>query len=325
MAAPAGARRWRGWAAAPGCRTRRPRAGGGPGSPRRRASRRGGAPGRAGRRARGTSRASSVGARRRPLRPRRPRAPGPPAAIAPWRTWSARRRCAGEVAQPVAVGREHEMVGAGPAQRGGDLLAVGRRGGLEALADLRRLVFTTSWRPVSGSTIHTSPTGGSSSSRGSRTSTASTPWRARSERSGASQSRGPRKSETTTTSPRARASRGDRVRRRRRATWRRCRRRPARRAARPAGRAGPSRPWRGRSTRGSGPPNATTPSRFPRRVATWPMARLTPSATSALRRSAVPKLIDGETSSISHAVIARSPTWTRTCGSRIRAVTFQSM
>jgi hypothetical protein len=87
----------------------------------------------------------------------------------------------------------------------------------------------------------------------------------------------------------------------------------------------PSRPWRGRSTRGSGPPNATTPSRFPRRVDTCPIARLTPSATSALRRSAVPKVIDAETSSISHAVIARSPTWTRTCGSRIRAVTFQSM
>ena len=52
---------------------------------------------------------------------------------------------------------------------------------------------------------------------------------------------------------------------------------------------------------------------------------LTPSATSALRRSAVPKLIEGEMSSISHAVIARSPTCTRTCGSCIRAVTFQSM
>ena len=55
------------------------------------------------------------------------------------------------------------------------------------------------------------------------------------------------------------------------------------------------------------------------------MARQTPSATSALRRSAVPKLMEAETSSTSHAVIARSPTWTRTCGSRKRAVTFQSM
>ena len=87
----------------------------------------------------------------------------------------------------------------------------------------------------------------------------------------------------------------------------------------------PTRPWRGGSTRAASPPNATTPSRLPRRVATWPIARPTPSATSALRRSAVPKLIDGDTSSISQVVIARSPTCTRTCGSRIRAVTFQSM
>ena len=61
------------------------------------------------------------------------------------------------------------------------------------------------------------------------------------------------------------------------------------RAARRAGRAGRARPWRGRSTRGSPPPKATTPRRLPRRVATWPMASATPSATSALRRSAVPK------------------------------------
>jgi hypothetical protein len=37
------------------------------------------------------------------------------------------------------------------------------------------------------------------------------------------------------------------------------------------------------------------------------------------------EVIEAETSSSSHAVIARSPTCTRTCGSRIRAVTFQSM
>ena len=54
-------------------------------------------------------------------------------------------------------------------------------------------------------------------------------------------------------------------------------------------------------------------------------ARATPSATSALRRSAVPKVIDGETSRSSHAVSARSGTWTRTCGMVVRAVTFQSI
>ena len=151
-----------------------------------------------------------------------------------------------------------------------------------------------------------------------------TPWRARRRRSGASQSRAPRKSDTITTSPRARASPAIEVAAS-----------PSDVAPAPSG-AGPlrssasrpsrpARPWRGRSTRGSAPPNATTPSRFPRRVDTWPMASETPSATSALRRSAVPNCIEDEMSSISHAVMARSPTCTRTCGSRIRAVTFQSM
>ena len=87
----------------------------------------------------------------------------------------------------------------------------------------------------------------------------------------------------------------------------------------------PSRPWRGRRIRGSPPPSATTPKRLPRRVQTWPMASATPSATSVLRRSAVPNVIDADTSSSSQAVIARSPTWTRTCVSCMRAVTFQSM
>ncbi len=40
----------------------------------------------------------------------------------------------GEIAQPVAVGREHEVVGADAAERRGDLLPLGRRGGGEALA-----------------------------------------------------------------------------------------------------------------------------------------------------------------------------------------------
>ena len=68
-----------------------------------------------------------------------------------------------------------------------------------------------------------------------------------------------------------------------------------------------------------------SPSRLPRCVARWPTASATPSATSALRRSAVPNVIDGETSSSSQVVSARSGTWTRTCGTVVRAVTFQSM
>ena len=42
-------------------------------------------------------------------------------------------------------------------------------------------------------------------------------------------------------------------------------------------------------------------------------------------RSAVPKPIEAESSNISHVVSARSATCTRTCGSRMRAVTFQSI
>jgi len=41
-------------------------------------------------------------------------------------------------------------------------------------------------------------------------------------------------------------------------------------------------------------PNVSTPSLLPRRVATWPTAIATPSATSAFRRSRVPNCIDGD-------------------------------
>ena len=86
---------------------------------------------------------------------------------------------------------------------------------------------------------------------------------------------------------------------------------PAPRAAAPSR---PVRPAAGGTRRSRDPPNVTIPRRLPRWVARWPIATATPSATSALRRSAVPKVIDGETSSRSHAVRARSGTWTRTCG-----------
>ncbi len=51
----------------------------------------------------------------------------------------------------------------------------------------------------------------------------------------------------------------------------------------------------------------------------------TPSATSALRRVAVPNAIDGDRSSTIHVTSTRSARWTRTCGSVVRAVTFQSI
>ena len=82
----------------------------------------------------------------------------------------------------------------------------------------------------------------------------------------------------------------------------------------------PIRPCRGGSARGSWSPNVTTPSRLPRRVATCPSAIAAPSATSDLRRSAVPKPIDGDVSSTSQLTSTRSARWTRTCGSAVRAV-----
>ena len=72
-------------------------------------------------------------------------------------------------------------------------------------------------------------------------------------------------------------------------------------------------------------PNVITPSRLPWRVARCPTASAAPSATSALRRSAVPKPIEADTSSSSHVVSVRSATWTRTCGSPVRAVAAQSI
>jgi hypothetical protein len=44
-----------------------------------------------------------------------------------------------------------------------------------------------------------------------------------------------------------------------------------------------------------------------------------------LRRSAVPNCIDGEVSSTSQVERARSAIWTLVWGSRVRAVTFQSI
>ena len=92
----------------------------------------------------------------------------------------------------------------------GELPASPSRSSAAAVAkrSRRRLlrVFTRISPPVSGSTSQSSPTFGSSCSRGSRISTASTSWRPASSSSGRRQSRGPRKSETTTTSERWRAS-----------------------------------------------------------------------------------------------------------------------
>ena len=101
----------------------------------------------------------------------------------------------------------------------------------------RLRVSTRTWRPVSGSTSHRSPTSGSSCSRGSRISTASTSCRLISCSSGFRQSSGPRKSDAITTTPRCRAI-ARRGRWRPPATSPRVASAPARAATPRAGRAG---------------------------------------------------------------------------------------
>ncbi len=127
----------------------------------------------------------------------------------------------------------------------------------------------------------------------------------------------------------SRAGRGSRRRSRRATAARRARRAaPAPRRAsrcRPARLAGPRASAGGRGgpaeavrQRGSSGPNAISPSRLPRRVAACPTASATPSATSALRRSAVPNAIDADESKTSHVTSTRSAsstrTWVRRCG-----------
>ena len=99
---------------------------------------------------------------------------------------------------------------------------------------------------------------------------------------------------------------------------------PARRARAAARRARPG-PAAAAAAPPAPPPKPTSPTRLPRELAACPSASVTPSATSALRRSAVPKAIDGVRSSTTQVTSTRSARWTRTCGSRVRAVTFQSI
>ena len=171
------------------------------------------------------------------------------------------------------------------------------------------LVSTRSWRPVSGSTSRSSPTSASSCSRGSRISIASVGWRPATRRSAALPVE--RAAEVGDDDD-ERALHGEPVERAR-APRRGRPRPPGRRAAPPSVSSRPRRPWRGRRQRGSPAPKATTPSRLPRRVAAWPTASATPSATSALRRSAVPNAIEAEASKTSQVTSTRSASSTRTC------------
>ena len=160
--------------------------------------------------------------------------------------------------QPVAAGREDEVRDAERAQLAGELLALGRGLRAEPLPQLAAAGVDAQLPPVSGSTSQSSPTSGSSCSRGSRISTAITSWRAASRSSGVRQSRGPRKSETTTTTERRRASRPSRRERGPRATSARPARDRARAAARASSGSSPRPPCRGGEAAGCRSPNVAT-------------------------------------------------------------------
>ena len=93
----------------------------------------------------------------------------------------------------------HEASVRATASRSAAAAAANRSRSLESFVSTRRR------RPLSASISHSSPTGDSSCSRGSRTSTARRSWRAASPSSGRCQSSGPRKSEMTVTSESRRA------------------------------------------------------------------------------------------------------------------------
>ena len=175
-----------------------------------------------------------------------------------------------------------------------------------------------------GRRSRSSPTSGSSCSRGSRISTATTSWRAASRSSGCRQSSGPRKSETATTSERRRTSRAARSQARR-TTWARPARRPARCGARGAARAGRAGPAgraderrvvaERRDARGgcrAGSPRADCERDAFGDVPLAPVGR-----PERHRRRRVEHRATCATD--------RSATCARTCGSPVRAVTFQSI
>ena len=122
-------------------------------------------------------------------------------------------QAAPEREQPVVFGRQRDVVDPQPAQLAGDRLAPLALELGEPLAHAPPArCRPRSVSPVSGSTSARCPTAGSSASRGSAISTASTACRTRSEPSGRSQPCCSRKSEITTTRPGWRASRPTRRR-----------------------------------------------------------------------------------------------------------------
>ena len=165
----------------------------------------------------------------------------------------------------------------------------------KAVRSRRSPVSTRSVRPVSGSISVSSPTSTRVSSRGSVISSARTAWRPAIRSVLGTPVRGA--AEVGDDDDDARASCGWRRRSRgARAASRSDRRprRPVRRRARGAGRASRRRPPAGGVTTSRlARPKVMTPSRSPRRATKRPTTSAAPSATSALRRSAVPNCIDG--------------------------------
>ena len=187
---------------------------------------------------------------------------------------AARPRCGAGARRRSAASRRRWTARRGRRRCGAARARTSSRSAAAACCEARRgprlrRVSTWTWRPVSGSTSQRSPAGTSCCSRGSTISTAITPWRARRACSGVSQSRSPRKSETITTRPRWRPSAAA-LSSAAPSEVAPAPRRSASRRSSASSASRPIRPWRGRMMRGSPPPKASTPSRLPRRVATWP-------------------------------------------------------
>ena len=70
----------------------------------------------------------------------------------------------------------------------------------------------------------------------------------------------------------------------------------------------------------TGAPQVRSATRPARRTDSRPTTSTTPAATSDLSRTPVPNAIDGDTSSSTHVVSARSGTSSRTCGTPVRAL-----
>ena len=187
-------------------------------------------------------------------------------------------------------------------------------------------VSTRSWRPVSGSTSQSSPTFGSSCSRGSRISTASTSCRPAScEQRLAPVERAAEVGDDDDERALPRDAPVAAQARRRATSRRRLRRSGSSRSAasRPSR---PARPWRAAASRGVASPNVddaepvAAPRRDVRRRRSRRPRRRPPCAGRPCRTAST-----ATCRARARSTSTRSARLTRTCGSPVRAVTFQSI